>query len=148
MTSTKNDQFFDPPLPHYPQKWTIDLLFKNNRIRKHMTNFKTPPPTFRVDIVNIWSHSNLKCKMKRLQIPQKLVDEKFYVHEQILRTRNCCLKFIKNLLSEKHKENITSRKMQKKPCKPNNCDLNPNWINVFHIYFLISANEVIFYDGL
>ena len=27
--------------PH-PQKWTIDLLFKNNRIRRHVTNFKTP----------------------------------------------------------------------------------------------------------
>ena len=42
------------------------------------------------------------------------MDKKFYVHEQILRTRNCCLKFIKNLLSEKHKENITSRKTQRK----------------------------------
>ena len=52
--------------------------------------------------------------MKRLQILQKVVDKKFYVHEQILRTQNCCLKFIKNLLSEKHKENITSRKTQRK----------------------------------
>ena len=31
-TSTENEQFCDPlPTPH-PQKWTIDLLFKNNRI--------------------------------------------------------------------------------------------------------------------
>ena len=42
--------------------------------------------------------------MKKLQIPQKLVYEKFYVHEQILRTRNGCRKCIKNLLPEKRKE--------------------------------------------
>ena len=44
--------------------------------------------------------------MKRLQIPQKLVYEKFYVHEKILRTGNCRHKFIKNLLPEKRKENM------------------------------------------
>ena len=44
--------------------------------------------------------------MKRLQIPQKLVYEKFYVHEQISRARNCRRKFVKNLLSEKRKENM------------------------------------------
>ena len=27
--------------------------------------------------------------MKRLQIPQKVVYEKFYAHEKFLRTRNC-----------------------------------------------------------
>ena len=27
--------------------------------------------------------------MKRLQIPQKVVYEKFYVHEKVLGTRNC-----------------------------------------------------------
>ena len=52
--------------------------------------------------------------MKRLQIPQKLVYEKFYVHEKILRTRNCRCKFIKNLLSEKRNEE----------CKSNNRGLN------------------------
>ena len=31
--------------------------------------------------------------------------EKFYVHEQILRTLNCRRKFIKKLLPEKRKEN-------------------------------------------
>ena len=44
--------------------------------------------------------------MKRLQIPQKLVYEKFYVYEKILRTRNYRRKFIKNLLPEKGKENM------------------------------------------
>ena len=44
--------------------------------------------------------------MKRLQIPQKLVYEKFYVHEKSLRTPNCRRKFIKNLLPEKRKENM------------------------------------------
>ena len=39
----KNDQFWPPLYTHHPQKWTIDLLFKNNKIRKHMTNFKTAP---------------------------------------------------------------------------------------------------------
>ena len=44
--------------------------------------------------------------MERLQIPQNRVYEKFYVHEQILCTRNCRRKFIKNLLPEKPKENM------------------------------------------
>ena len=44
--------------------------------------------------------------MKRMQIPQKLVYEKFDVHEKISRTRNFCRKFIKNLLPEKRKENM------------------------------------------
>ena len=39
--------------------------------------------------------------MKRLQIPQTLAYKTFYVHEQILRTRNCRREFIKNLLPEK-----------------------------------------------
>ena len=38
-------------------------------------------------------------------MPQKLGQEKFYVHEKILRTRNCRRKFIKNLLPEKRKGN-------------------------------------------
>ena len=49
-----------------------------------------------------------------MQIPQKLVYEKFYVHEKILRTRHCRCRFIKNLLPEK----------RKKTCKANNRDLN------------------------
>ena len=36
-----------------------------------------------------------------------------------LRTRNCRRRFIKNLLPEKHNE---------KTCKPNNRDLNRDWI--------------------
>ena len=44
--------------------------------------------------------------MKGLQIPQKLVYEKFQVHEKILRTRNFRRKFMKNLLPEKRKENM------------------------------------------
>ena len=55
--------------------------------------------------------------MKRLQIPQKLVYEKFYAHKKNLRTRNCSRKFIKYLLPKKRKENS----------KPNNCDLNRDW---------------------
>ena len=44
--------------------------------------------------------------MKRLQIRQKLVYEKFRVHEKALRIRNCRRNFIKNLLPEKRKENM------------------------------------------
>ena len=54
MTSTKMTNFLTL-LPHHPQKWTIDLLFKNNRIHKHVTNFKTPTPPFLVDVINVWS---------------------------------------------------------------------------------------------
>ena len=43
MMSTKNEQFFDP----YLQKWTIDLLFKNKRARKHTTNTNTSSPPFK-----------------------------------------------------------------------------------------------------
>ena len=59
------DQFSHPqPAPPHLQKWTIDLLFKISRIRKHVTNFKILPlPTFRVDVINKWSltvkHFNL-----------------------------------------------------------------------------------------
>ena len=44
--------------------------------------------------------------MKRLQIPQKPLYGKIYVLEKILSTRICRRKFIKNLLSEKRKENM------------------------------------------
>ena len=45
-------------------------------------------------------------KMRRLQIQQKPFYKQFYVHDKILRTRNCHRKFIKNLLLEKRKENM------------------------------------------
>ena len=44
--------------------------------------------------------------MKRLEIPQKFVYDKFYVREKILPTRNCRREFIKNLPPEKRKENM------------------------------------------
>ena len=50
--------------------------------------------------------SNFEYEMERLQLMQKLVYEKLYVHEKILRTRNCHRNFIKNLLPEKRKENM------------------------------------------
>ena len=60
MTSTKNDQIFDPH-PHHPQKGTIDLLFKNNRICKHVANLKKKPLPFRVDVVNVCSLKLYTC---------------------------------------------------------------------------------------
>ena len=44
-----------------------------------------------------------------LQISQKIVCEKLYVHEKILRTRNCRRRFIKNLLPEKRNENMKTK---------------------------------------
>ena len=49
-----------------------------------------------------------------LQIPQKVVYKKFYLHEKSLRPRNCRRRFIKNLLPKKRNENL----------KPNNHDFN------------------------
>ena len=59
--------------------------------------------------VKHFQNTNFEHKMKRLQISQKLVYGKFDVHEQILRTRNCRRKFIKNLLPEKRKENMQTK---------------------------------------
>ena len=56
--------------------------------------------------VTNFRNSNFKHKMTKLQFPQKLVYEKFYVHENILRTRVCRRNFIKNSLTEKRKENL------------------------------------------
>ena len=73
---------------------------------------------------------NIKFKheKKRLQIPQKLVHKKFYVH-------SCRRKFFKNLLPKKRKKN---------PCKRNKRDLNYDWINtVFKklMYFKLSISD-------
>ena len=35
--------FWSLPHPQYPQEWKSDLLFKNNRIRWNVTNFKPAP---------------------------------------------------------------------------------------------------------
>ena len=53
-------------------------------------------------------NSKFKHKMKRLQIPQKVVYEKFYVH-RIVTIDLSKIYFLKNA---------------KKICKPNNRDLN------------------------
>ena len=47
--------------------------------------------------------------MKRLEISQKLVNGKFYLHEKILRTPNCRRKFIKNLLPVERKKNTLTK---------------------------------------
>ena len=59
--------------------------------------------------------------MKGLQISQKLLHEKLYVHKKILRTQNCHRKFIKYLLHEKRTQKI---------CKPNYRELNRDWIKL------------------
>ena len=58
------------------------------------------------------SYAQSKYKMKRLKIPLKLVYEKFYVHEKNWRTRNCRREFIKKLLPEKRKENMSTKQPQ------------------------------------
>ena len=47
------------PRPLYVQKLTIDLLFNINRIRKHVTNFKTSRPPFFVDVINETRYSRM-----------------------------------------------------------------------------------------
>ena len=50
VTSTKNDQLYDPQPPHL-QNWIIDLLFKNKKICKNETNLRSPNPS------SIWTSS-------------------------------------------------------------------------------------------
>ena len=70
-------------------------------------------------------NSNFRHKMKRLLIPQKLVYEKFYVRGQILRTRNCRREFVKNLLPEKRKENMSTKQpLYKSPLNKSNNQYN------------------------
>ena len=62
MTFTKQqEQFLDPQPTSHLQKWTTDLP-----IRKHVPNFKTPPPhpppTFHMDVINVWSHTGKDLK--------------------------------------------------------------------------------------
>ena len=58
--------------------------------------------------VTHFRNSNFKRKMKRMQIPQKFVHEKFYVHE-IVAVNLLKIYFLKNA---------------KKTCKANNHELN------------------------
>ena len=55
--------FVSPP---HPQKSIINLLFKSNRIRKHVTNVKTPLFHFHVDVINVWSFAPQTFKTNHL----------------------------------------------------------------------------------
>ena len=59
MKFIKIYQFRDPnPKPIislHSQNWTKDLLFDNNRFRKHVTNCKIPQLPFCLDVINVWS---------------------------------------------------------------------------------------------
>ena len=57
-------------------------------------------------------NSNFQHKMKRLQIPQRFVYGKCYIH----------------VLAAVDISKIYFLKNAKKTCKPNNCDLNRDWI--------------------
>ena len=52
MTSTNHP--LPLPLHLHPQKWAIDLLFKNNSISKYVTNLKTSPPPLPTNVINVW----------------------------------------------------------------------------------------------
>ena len=41
--------------PPYPQKWAIDLFLKSNRIHKQVTNLKTPPTPFPLEVIIVWA---------------------------------------------------------------------------------------------
>ena len=60
--------------------------------------------------------------MKRLQMSQKLVYRKFWVHKKKLRTQNCRSKFMKNT---------------KKTCTPNNRNLDRHENTSFAFKFKI-----------
>ena len=64
---------------------------------------KEQPRTYKLCIFEIVI---LNKKMKRLQISQKPVFEKFYLHEKMLRTRNSRRNFMKILLPKKRKESM------------------------------------------
>ena len=90
MTSTKNDQFlptpppsFPPTRPHHPLKWTMDLLFKNNKIYKRLTNFKIPPCPFCVDVINVWSPSK-SVPGQCLQMAKSVISSCRRIGENIL----------------------------------------------------------------
>ena len=53
ITSTRGYLFMTSPC--CLEKWTIDQLFKNNRVCKCMTNFKNLPPIFCVVVINVSS---------------------------------------------------------------------------------------------
>ena len=57
-------------------------------------------------LVTHFRNCNFKHKIKRLQIPQKLVYKKSYLYGQILHTRIFRREFVKNLPPEKRKGNM------------------------------------------
>ena len=62
--------------------------------------------------------------MRRLQIPEKLAYEKFYEHE----------------IAVESLSKIYLLKNAKKICKPNNCNLNRNWIKFLRAKFEFLIN--------
>ena len=67
---TTNYDVHNPPSPEpthpHLQKWTVDLLFWNNKIYKHVANFKTSPPPLFIDIIN-GLLQEVFCKKKWLE---------------------------------------------------------------------------------
>ena len=64
MMSRKNDQLCDTPHLPYPQKWAIDLLFKSNRIPKHVKNFKILCGRHKCVVSNRFNFSEAKTFFK------------------------------------------------------------------------------------
>ena len=61
--------------------------------------------------------------------------EKLYVHEKILRARNCRGRFIKNLLPEKLKENMETKQLQfKSRLNKGKFDLRTLSIKIFAVH--------------
>ena len=110
---SKNGQFFDNQTA-IPPKWIIDILFKNNRIRKHMTNFKTtagpsPSTLFRVHVTYGWSLicilDTVFCK-KSSCVPQYLVQLLLNKWVQITFLQKASLNFKKCKKPDLWKEEI------------------------------------------
>ena len=102
----------------------IHQKFKGHFLNKLRVSFneqvlmKEQPITLLTQLRNI----NFKHKMKRPQIPQKLLYEKFYLHQKKI--------YVHEIITVNLWE-IYFLKNAKKQCQPNNHDLNRNWINTW-----------------
>ena len=88
MTFTKNDQFCDPlNLPPPSAKMNNSAIVKNNKIHKHVANFKTHPPLFRVDVINVWSL--VLTKISKLTFHFYRVEALFFIFRHFKIISNC-----------------------------------------------------------
>ena len=68
--------------------------------------------------------------------------EKFYLHEKILHARNCCRRFIKSLLPEKRKENMSTKQRRfKSQLNQGKFDLRILSRKIFAVHWLMNHDS-------